>query len=427
MGSNRICEVEQNFGIDEIHAYFVHADHIGSSNIITDETGQRASLFEYKPFGQVAYADETNTYDTDKLFTGKTYDSTTGLYYYGARYYDPELGRFISADPTIQHPYDPQDFNRYAYCRNNPVKYVDPTGYGFWSWVKSFFAGFVGAVITAVLSPFITPPIAGMIGGAVAGAMISALNGGGLGGALKGALWGGAFGLVAGGMYYGLGPGLGAVFLGGMAIGGAVYAGIAGGGEGLANYGAGILGAVYGGSLGNALAGPSSSSPGTGNEFQSKLSKQEQAQIEKQLSTGQLENPGGNGRTSAPSAIRNVEKAKITTNAAANGNIGKGNNPNLSSATSKPNISNVTRVLALTYAKAELFMNRVVHAPFHFLAQMGEVFGPMETPLGAFLNQRFPTQPFTNALIEQVIGPIDNAFESSIEGWEYWVDYYQNY
>lgn len=68
-----------------------------------------------------------------KESTGKELDDTTGLYFYGARYYDPSLGRFITADPTIQKPYDPQDLNRYTYCRNNPINYTDPTGLSWFS------------------------------------------------------------------------------------------------------------------------------------------------------------------------------------------------------------------------------------------------------------------------------------------------------
>ena len=51
-----------------------------------------------------------------------------GLYFYNARYYDPTIGRFISADTLIQAPFDPQSLNRYSYVRNNPLRYVDPTG-----------------------------------------------------------------------------------------------------------------------------------------------------------------------------------------------------------------------------------------------------------------------------------------------------------
>lgn len=66
---------------------------------------------------------------TDYLFTGHKWDSATGLYKMGDRYYDPVLGRFISPDPLIPNPGNPQDMNRYAYARNNPLKYVDPSGH----------------------------------------------------------------------------------------------------------------------------------------------------------------------------------------------------------------------------------------------------------------------------------------------------------
>jgi RHS repeat-associated protein len=61
------------------------------------------------------------------LFTGQRLDGT-GLYYYNARYYDPTIGRFISADTVIQNPANPQCLNRYSYCLNNPLKYTDPSG-----------------------------------------------------------------------------------------------------------------------------------------------------------------------------------------------------------------------------------------------------------------------------------------------------------
>jgi len=66
---------------------------------------------------------------TDYLFTGQKWDSATGLYKMGDRYYDPTLGRFISPDSFIPDPGNPQDLNRYSYARNNPLKYTDPTGH----------------------------------------------------------------------------------------------------------------------------------------------------------------------------------------------------------------------------------------------------------------------------------------------------------
>ena len=66
--------------------------------------------------------------NTPKEFTGQRLDST-GLYYYNARYYDATIGRFISPDTEIQNFTNPQNLNRYSYCLNNPLKYVDPSGY----------------------------------------------------------------------------------------------------------------------------------------------------------------------------------------------------------------------------------------------------------------------------------------------------------
>jgi RHS repeat-associated protein len=65
---------------------------------------------------------------TDRLLTGQRLDDT-GLYYYGARYYDPAIGRFISVDPVIANVYNPQVINPYSYCLNNPLRYIDPTGH----------------------------------------------------------------------------------------------------------------------------------------------------------------------------------------------------------------------------------------------------------------------------------------------------------
>ena len=62
-------------------------------------------------------------------YTGQIADDETGLYYYGGRYYDPQLGRFIQADPTVPDPTDSQSLNRYSYCRNNPLNGTDPSGF----------------------------------------------------------------------------------------------------------------------------------------------------------------------------------------------------------------------------------------------------------------------------------------------------------
>jgi len=81
----------------------------------------------YKAWGETRYT--YGTTPTTYKFTGQRLDDSTGLYYYGARYYDPALGRFIAPDTIVPEPGNPQALNRYAYVYNNPVRYTDPTGH----------------------------------------------------------------------------------------------------------------------------------------------------------------------------------------------------------------------------------------------------------------------------------------------------------
>ena len=76
--------------------------------------------YEYDVFG--AIRNETGTSDNTRKFTGKEFDADSNLYYYGARYYDPYIGRFTQRDPIGD------GVNWYAYTYNNPLKYTDPTG-----------------------------------------------------------------------------------------------------------------------------------------------------------------------------------------------------------------------------------------------------------------------------------------------------------
>ena len=108
---------------------FYHTDHLGSVNVITDIWAVMVQLNEYDPWGKVSRA-EGNVEET-KRFTGKELDPESELYYYGGRYYDGELSRFVSADPFIQSPSDPQNFNRYSYVLNRPQIFIDPTGYEY--------------------------------------------------------------------------------------------------------------------------------------------------------------------------------------------------------------------------------------------------------------------------------------------------------
>lgn len=96
---------------------------MGSTRLITNESGNVVTEIAYNPFGESAVTGEEDSY----LYNGKEKDSS-GLYYYGARYYDCEIGRFTSRDPNSPDFNNPQSLNRYTYCLNNPLKYIDPLG-----------------------------------------------------------------------------------------------------------------------------------------------------------------------------------------------------------------------------------------------------------------------------------------------------------
>ena len=143
--------------------YYYHADHLGSSSVVTGKEGGFHERIEYFPYGETWVEDKASTdgYSTPYRYTAKEYDPETGLYYFLARYYDPKLSRWVSADPALQdgryfpNPYDfdtehdyywylEQDTSKklpgiggvfnavnldvYHYGGNNPVKLVDPDG-----------------------------------------------------------------------------------------------------------------------------------------------------------------------------------------------------------------------------------------------------------------------------------------------------------
>lgn len=108
---------------------FYHTDHLGSSSVITDEQGQEVSRYTYEPFGKLVPSRSTGQNRVTHKFTGQELDEESDLYYYNARYYDPSLGRFLTADTLVPNWRNPQAYNRYAYVYNNPIQYTDPTGH----------------------------------------------------------------------------------------------------------------------------------------------------------------------------------------------------------------------------------------------------------------------------------------------------------
>jgi RHS repeat-associated protein len=124
--------------------YFL-GDHLGSTSLTTDANGTKVSEMRYKPWGEVRYSwtsgqSTTPAYELAKYtFTGQySYmdDPSTGgvtegfgLMFYNARWYDPYLNQFTQPDSIIPDLNNPQDWDRYHYANNNPVKYTDPSGH----------------------------------------------------------------------------------------------------------------------------------------------------------------------------------------------------------------------------------------------------------------------------------------------------------
>jgi len=152
MGEERIAtkynsEGNNNTQAERERTYYYHSDHLGSAQTITNWRGQIHERLEYTPYGEL-WIDWKTTGDGDVTpfrFTGKEYDQETGLYYYGARYLDPKVSRWISGDPAMGEyvPAPGQGLNdlpgiggvfniinlhAYRYAGNNPVKYIDPDG-----------------------------------------------------------------------------------------------------------------------------------------------------------------------------------------------------------------------------------------------------------------------------------------------------------
>jgi len=203
----------------------------------------------YYPYGATRINTSVTTPPTDVpyKYTGKELDDSTGLYFYGARYYDATLGRFISADTIVPNPRDPQELNRYTYALNNPLIYTDPTGHFSFN-IGKFFRRALGPVgsqifftVVAVAAAYFTAGAAsslvetgifqtaavtatdqaliganivalaptanavgavvgGIAGGAVGGGIAGGLQGGNLNSAVTGAIGGGITGGVFAGM-----------------------------------------------------------------------------------------------------------------------------------------------------------------------------------------------------------------------------------
>jgi len=138
----------------EVSTHYLHQDHLDSIVMVTNKAGEVIERHHYDAFGQQRTGVLSNNQQakivsglaiqnafsaiTDRGFTNHRQLNGVGLIHMGGRVYDPNLGRFLSADPHIQSPLNSQSVNRYSYVLNNPLSLNDPTGY-FFSFLKKLF------------------------------------------------------------------------------------------------------------------------------------------------------------------------------------------------------------------------------------------------------------------------------------------------
>lgn len=213
--------------------YYVLTDNIGSVSVVTDGFGNIINRYYYTAWGGRVRTDN-GEYDhatyfgdeggdvTDRGYTCHEHLTPLNLIDMNGRIYDPVLARFLSPDPYIQAPDFTQNYNRYAYCLNNPFKYTDPSG----EWIHLLIGAAIGGVTNLVINS-----IQGNVKNFWQG--LGYFGIGAAAGALSAATAGGASSLLAGGSF---GAGFmgsstaltaGASFLNGAAISGS--AGLAGG------------------------------------------------------------------------------------------------------------------------------------------------------------------------------------------------------
>jgi len=161
VGNTRVASVVKHVEEKQPATYFYASDHLGSSSVLTTQQGSYHERIEYLPYGETWVEDKavSDGYTTPYKFTSKELDAETGLYYFGARYYDARVSRWISADPALEkYIPKPNDYNTehdfywyifndasgklpgmggvfnsininvYCYGGLNPVKFVDPDG-----------------------------------------------------------------------------------------------------------------------------------------------------------------------------------------------------------------------------------------------------------------------------------------------------------
>ncbi|MCP4128771.1 MAG: RHS repeat-associated core domain-containing protein, partial [Gammaproteobacteria bacterium] len=128
--------------------FYLLGDHLGSTSVLVNQNGTLNSSNYYYPYGSNRGGAQSTL--TAKRYTGQYHEEglagSQGLYYYGARWYDPQLARFAQADTIVPDPTSSHSYNRYMYVQGNPLKLVDPSGH-FGMLATAAIGGAIGGAV----------------------------------------------------------------------------------------------------------------------------------------------------------------------------------------------------------------------------------------------------------------------------------------
>lgn len=144
---NTISTIRYNLSGLEYYVY--NKDIKGSTSNIVDNNNNAKISYIYSDFGETEEVGDKTFYN-EICYTGGIYDESTSLYYLNARYYNPEDARFITQDTYRGEFNEPSTLHLYAYCANNPINYVDPSGHKYnpneaIKYAKKYWRGYLGA------------------------------------------------------------------------------------------------------------------------------------------------------------------------------------------------------------------------------------------------------------------------------------------
>ncbi|MFI6333255.1 RHS repeat-associated core domain-containing protein, partial [Micromonospora chersina] len=129
IGNTKLLTKTREDGKTENLQFYTHDDHLGSTGYITDANGALAEHLNYIPGGETWISENPNPQPVFQTYTGKEQDTETGLYYHGARYYDPKFATWQNPDPALPtNATDTTSLSTYLYARANPLTYTDPDG-----------------------------------------------------------------------------------------------------------------------------------------------------------------------------------------------------------------------------------------------------------------------------------------------------------